>query len=364
MTYVIAKKIAMASAVALSMTACSIVDKADDYQLSRSNNTELVVPNGSVVAQDKLVIPNENKISNISDKTEFETPALPESYLPFADLVVSWEDDIMWVEVPLDLEATKVMVKNFLSSLYGEGDPIDEISDTSIVSMPIGGQKQGSLLSLYYNITRLYPDRTVYQFPLETHTNGTKIGFQHRVVSKDQNKIVSYGDWSSPKVTDGDYAIALQLLSAISREFLEQKDTNTANAASVLESKEIWVTNDGQYVLRLSSSSDASDVAALVEQSDLYLISRDPLELAFVIEDDVAKVGELRRINLPTKTVDGEELFLFNMRRRNLDNVIWQKRIYPVDLVQRAEGLFVEVDTSATEYPDVVSYRIMSALKN
>jgi hypothetical protein len=51
------------------------------------------------------------------------------------------------------------------------------------------------------------------------------------------------------------------------------------------------------------------------------------------------------------------------MKRRNLDNVEWQKRVYPVDLVQRSEGLFLEADTSATEQPEVVSYRIMSALK-
>ncbi|OUR85671.1 hypothetical protein A9Q77_00500 [Marinomonas sp. 42_23_T18] len=361
MTYVIAKKIAMVSTVALSMTACSIVDKADDYQLSRSNNTELVVPDGSVVAQDSLVIPNENEISNISDKTEFETPALPESYLPLADLAVSWEDDIMWVETALDIDTSKVVVKNFLSSLYGEGNPIDESTDTSIVSMPIGAQDQGALLSLYYNITRLYPDRTVYQFPLVAHENGTKIGFQHRVVSKDQNKVLSYSDWLSPIVTDKDYSVGLQLISAVSRESLEQETKQNAKVGS---SDQVWLSNAGQYVLKMNASSMASDVAILVEQSDLYLISRDPLELAFVTEGEVTKVGDLKPVTLPPTTEGGKETLLLNVRYRNLNGVVWQKRVYPVDLVQRAEGLFVEVDTSATEYPDVVSYRIMSALKN
>lgn len=361
MSYVIAKKIAFLSAITLSMTACSIIDKADDYQLSRSNNTALVVPDGSQVAQDKLVIPNESGISNITEKTEFTTPEIPESYSPLADLPVNWEDDLMWIDTPLDLETSKIVVKNFLVSLYGEGNPIDVSSDTETVSVPMGDQDVSGLLKFYYSITRLYPDQTEYRFPLKSGPNGTQIGFQHRVVSKGQDKSISYGDWLSPNITDSGYSLGLQFLSAISRESLSQK---TSVAGVTLDAQDIWVTNDGQYVLRLDGSTQILDVAELVEQSDLYLISRDPLELAFVTGDEVTKIGDLKPLTLPATTEGGEETLLLNLRYRNLNSVVWQKRVYRVGLVQRTEGLFVEVDTSATEYPDVVSYRIMSALNN
>jgi hypothetical protein len=361
MHYILAKKTLILSAVVLTTTACSIIDKADNYQLSRSNNTELVVPDGSQAARDKLVIPHENSISNITEKTEFTTPQIPESYAPLADLPVSWEDSVMWIDTPLDLETSKVVVKNFLVSVYGEGDPIEVSSDAEIVSVAMGDQDVSSLLKFYYSITRLYPDQTEYRFPLKPGPNGTQIGFQHRVVSKAQDKSVSYGDWLSPKISGAGYAFGLQFLSAISRESLSQK---TSVAGVMLGAQDIWVTNDGQYVLRLDGQTQMNDIAELIEQSDLYLISRDPLELAFVTEDEVTKIGDLKPVTLPPTTEGGKETLLLNLRYRNLDGVVWQKRVYPVDLVQRTEGLFVEVDTSATEYPDVVSYRIMSALNN
>jgi len=363
MTYVLVKKIAITSVIALSMTACSFIDKADDYQLSRSSNTELVVPDGSVVAQDTLVIPNESNISNISEKSDFITPEIPESYLPIADLDVSWDDDLMWVETPLDLETSKVVVKNFLVSLYGEGDPIEVSSDAEIVSVPIGDQNIGGLLKLYYNITRLYPDRTVYRMVLVTESDHTKIGFQHKIVTEDQNKKINSGEWLSPDASEKEYAVALQLLSAISRESLEQDVTSVPENQDAEIDPEMWVTNNGEYVLKLNSVLKETDIAALVEKSDLYLISQNPLELAFVTEGEITKIGELKPIILPG-VGGGEDVLLFNMKRRNLNNTDWQKRVYPVGLVQRTEGLFVEVDTSATEYPDVVSYRIMTALKN
>ena len=349
-------KWAFLSAVSLSVTACSIVDKSDDYQLSQSNDKVLIVPEGSVTAKDSLVIPHEDEISNISQKAEFSTPVIPESYQPLADLTVSWEDNLMWIETPLDVETSRIVVKNFLASLYGEGNPIDITSDSEIVSVPMGAQDQGALLSLYYNITRLYPDQTVYRLPIESNAVGTKVGFQHRSISKDQNKVVSYGDWLSPKNTDENYAIALQLLSVFSRESLGKSSDDTEN-------EQIWLSNNGRYVLKLNGNANESDVASLVEDSDLYLISRNPLELAFVTEGEITKVGDIKPLTLPSTTEGGEDIVLLNLRYRNLNGVSWQKRVYPVDLVQRSEGLFVEVDTSATEQPGVVSYRIMSALK-
>jgi len=356
-------KLAAAVAVTITMTGCSLIDdKADVYQQSQANKAELIVPQGSVTARDRLVIPNEDKISDtpLAPDLSIPTKAIPDSFSPLADLDISWQEDILWINTPLEPETLGAVIKNFLVSIHGEGDPIAVNTETEIISAPIGDQDIGTLLKFYYNITRLYPDRTEYRFELAEAESGTRVGFQHRVISKDQSNDIEYGDWLSPESSDKDYALGLQFISAVSRESLAQDNKLAAESESKTN---IWVTSEGGYVLRLDASLAESDVASFIDQSDLYLISRDPLELAFVTEGEVAKVGELRRINLPTKTKDGEPLFLFNMKRRNLDNVDWQKRVYPVDLVQRAEGLFLEADTSATEQPEVVSYRIMSALK-
>lgn len=356
-------KLAVSGLIVVSMTACSLIDdKADVYQLSQSNTTELVVPQGSVTAKDSLVIPNEDKISDLSESVILASPsdAIPDSIAPIANLMVNSQDDIMWIETPLENDVLRVVIKNFLVSIYGEGDPIEVNSELEVISVPMGDQDIGSLLKLYYNITRLYPDRTEYRFELDDGLNGTKVGFQHRIVSQDQNKNVESSEWLSPDATDEGYTLALQFISAISRESLAQK-TGVNLSADKLK---IWVTSEGQYALKLNDFANESDLTKLIEQSELNIISRDPLELAFVTEGEVAKIGDLRRINLPTKTKDGEDLFMFNMKRRNLDEVDWQQRAYPVDLVQRAEGLFLEADTSATEHPNVVSYRIMSALQN
>lgn len=363
MNFAGATKLTSLAAIVVSMTACSLIDdKADIYQESQANNVELVVPQGSVSSKDALVIPNEDKIASDSTAFELAVPikAIPNSFSPLADLDVSWEENIIWIDTPLSDDVLRAVIKAFLVSLNGETDPISVSTDSEIVSLPIGDQNIGSLLKLYYNITRLYPDRTEYRFKLESSVNGTKVGIQHRLVSKDQNKNTDYGDWLSPDSSDETNALGLQFISAISREALAQDNSSKELAESHMN---LWVTSEGQFVLKLGDQFTKDDVASLIDNSDLYLISRDPLELAFVTEGEVAKIGELRRINLPTKTKDGEELFLFNMKRKNLDNVIWQKRVYTVELVQREEGLFLEADTSATEQPDVISYRIMSALK-
>lgn len=363
MSIVRMNKLAAVVSVTALVTGCSLIDdKADAYQQSQTNDAQLIVPEGSVTARDRFVIPNEDKISitSVAPDLSIPTKAIPDSFSPLADLAVTWEDDILWIDTPLESETLGAVIKNFLVSIYGEGDPIAVNTDAEIISAPVGDQDIGSLLKLYYNITRLYPDRTEYRFELAKTENGTRVGLQHRVISKDQSNDVEYGDWLSPESSDKDYELGLQFISAVSRESLAQDDKLAASSESKTN---IWVTSEGGYVLKLDASLAESDVATFIDQSDLYLISRDPLELAFVTEGEVAKIGELRRINLPTKTKDGEELFLFNMKRRNLDNVVWQERVYPVDLIQRAEGLFLEADTSATEQPNVVAYRIMSALK-
>lgn len=354
------QKLAFVTSVTLLTSACSMLDKSDDYQLSRSNDTQLVVPQGSVAAQDSLVIPHESKISDITEITEFVIPEIPDSYEPLAHLPVSWEGDLMWIETPLNQDAAKVVVKNFLASLYGEGNPIDVSTDDEIISVPVGDKDQNTLLKLYYNVTRLYPDRVVYRFPIKSGVTGTKIGFQRRIISTDQNKVETFSDWIRPDASDEDYVVALQLISAISRESLDS--VKVSDKSSDAKSPAIWLSNNGQFVLNVSDDADQAKIAELIEKSDLYLISRNPLELAFVTEGEITKVGDIKPVTLPPTTDGGKEIVLLNVRYRNLNGVDWQKRVYPVDLVQRTEGLFVEVDASAADYPDVVSYRIMSAL--
>lgn len=363
MTKASMNKLAAAIAVTISVTGCSLIDdKADVYKESQANEASLVVPEGSVTARDRFVIPNEDKIlaTSIAPDLSIPTKAIPDSFSPLADLTVTWEDDILWIETPLESETLGAVVKNFLVSIYGEGDPIAVNTENEIISAPVGDKDVGSLLKFYYSITRLYPDRTEYRFELVDGVKGTKVGMQHRIVSTDKNSDVTYGDWLSLESSDQEYDLGLQFISAVSREALAH---DKELAASTRSQTNIWVTSEGDYVLKLDDSLKKADVAALIEQSDLYLISRNPLELAFVTEGEITKVGDIKPLKLPSKTEGGEDVVLLNLRYRNLDGVSWQKRVYPVDLIQKPEGLFIDADTSATEQPNVVSYRIMSALK-
>ncbi|MGB0944098.1 MAG: hypothetical protein ACPGUE_16940 [Marinomonas sp.] len=356
-------KLAAAVAITITVTGCSLIDdKADVYQQSQANNAELIVPQGSVTARDRFVIPNEDKISDtpLAPDLSIPTKAIPDSFSPLADLDISWQEDILWINTPLESETLGAVIKNFLVSIHGEGDPIAVNTETEIISAPIGDQDIGTLLKFYYNITRLYPDRTEYRFELVADAKGTKVGMQHRLVSTDKNNDITYGDWLNPESSDQEYDLGLQFITAISREVLAQDELLSATSRV---QPNIWVTSEGNYVFKLDELFVKADVASFIEQSELFLISRNPLELAFVTKGEITKVGDIKPLKLPSKTEGGEDIVLLNLRYRNLDGVSWQKRVYPVDLVQRAEGLFLEADTSATEQPEVVSYRIMSALK-
>ncbi|WP_438465600.1 hypothetical protein [Marinomonas sp. PE14-40] len=363
MSIVRMNKLAAVVSVTALVAGCSLIDdKADAYQQSQTNDAQLIVPEGSVTARDRFVIPNEDKISitSVAPDLSIPTKAIPDSFSPLADLAVTWEDDILWIDTPLESETLGAVIKNFLVSIYGEGDPVAVNTDAEIISAPVGDQDVGSLLKFYYSITRLYPDRTEYRFELVADAKGTKVGMQYRVVSTDKNSDVTYGDWLGPESSDQEYELGLQFISAVSREALAQDEEFSASTRSKTN---IWVTSEGDYVLKLDDSLVKADVAAFIEQSDLYLISRNPLELAFVTEGEITKVGDIKPLKLPSKTEGGEDIVLLNLRYRNLDGVSWQKRVYPVDLIQKPEGLFIDADTSATELPNVVSYRIMSALK-
>lgn len=60
----------------------------------------------------------------------------------------------------------------------------------------------------------------------------------------------------------------------------------------------------------------------------------------------------------------GKQVTLGSIRRRNLNDLTWEQRSYPVTLESRVNGVFVTVDASNTEQPKLVSYRIMQKLFN
>ena len=362
MPHFLLNKTVISAALALSLTACSMFDKSDNYQLSRSNDVELVVPAGSVASRDTLVIPNEDSIPDYTGEMNVEGLKGPISFMPLANVKVSWQDETMWIESSLDTKTAKGLIKSYLVALSGDLNSIASMTDDEIVSAPIGDKDQGALLKFYYSITRLYPDRPAYRFKLESTAIGSKIGLQSRLVSQDKNQEFEYGEWLSPDESEESYSDALQFLSTLSSESMELVDSKVES--DLPKANQMWLKTDGQYLVKLSDNATELDVANLIEQSDLHLVSRSPLELAFVTAGEVTKVGDIRPITLPSSTEGEEDMLLFNLKYRNLDSVEWQKRAYPVVLVQSDEGVFVEVDVSAVEFPDVVSYRIMSALQN
>ncbi|MFT6656751.1 MAG: ribosomal protein S6, partial [Marinomonas primoryensis] len=59
-----------------------------------------------------------------------------------------------------------------------------------------------------------------------------------------------------------------------------------------------------------------------------------------------------------------EKQKLFNVYRRNLDDVSWEEREYPYKITHQKAGDFLVIDVSATDYPEVTSFHLVQRFVN
>lgn len=345
----------------LFLSACSINDRDNDYQLSRSNEDVLTTPEGTFNSSDKLVIPNESNIQQYGEKEDFKAPIVPSIFHPLVDLKLTWNQERVWIETPGDLSDTQKAITRFFNNLH-ETDTSMAVSTAlrmETIAMPF--YEQSWLASLWSSITRLYPEKVIYEIVLEKGELSNRVGLRYKIQKTGVNNKTEIGQWINPNTDDRLFSTTLTLWNTLSRQVV--KTSNYFSSNDDVVTKSLWLDDAGNYMVNVGKNALLEDVFNVIKQSKLHLITEKPLKIAFVSADDLPKIGDLKKLIIPA-FAGGKEAILGNVRRRHLDDLEWNELSYSIQLVRRTNGLFIKVDTSNTDYANVVSYRIMTALLN
>lgn len=345
------------SALIAGAVGCSVVpDHANDYQTSQEDTRFEQEQNRQSEINDKLTIPNSNAVPALTEKSDFETPTPPLVFHPIVLMQQSSDSSQFTLHSPVSIAVTRNAVKNFLASLYGEGNPVREEDSNRMESAPLDFKKRGTLARWWSNITRLYPEQAVFEFRFsEENGGGTRLDLRFRKEKQGEEP----GPWLAPEQSEYAQSVAVRLWGTLGRQFYEA----SAYLSEQDRSKKVavWVDHQGRFVVNAKSLGN-SDVEGLLMSSNLYFTSKSPLKVAFVPEDEVAKVGDLIDLVVPEGTFATQDITLFKVRRRHLDDVAWDEREYPLQILSKKSGLFLVMDTSASEYPELTSFRFMSRL--
>ncbi|BFM48168.1 hypothetical protein [Marinomonas sp. THO17] len=343
------------ASVAISLSACSTFfpDHSNDYQQEAGAHTKLKVPEGSIESQDTLVIPNENEIANLDKPQPFVTPRAPFVYYPMEIIGFAEMDDSVQYRLNTSTAEAKKIVEDFLTSIHGAGQSIETQTDNQIVSIAFDFQPQGWWASLWSDITRLHPSKTAFAFSFEQQDDVTLVKLQYREVNQDPAKST---EWASPMAQSDAESIAVRLWGTFGLQ-LNQSSAYLSNTKDVTAAFPVWVDHQGMYAIYLGKDLSDNEFEAKLKAAGIYLMPGDEKLLAPVPADKVARVGDIIDFSLPIGA-DGKEQKLFNVYRRDLDDVSWQEREYPYQITHQKAGDFLVVDVSAMENPEIASFRI------
>jgi len=338
--------------IAVLLSGCSLffTDHSDDYQDVTKTHSTLESPEGSIESKDALVIPNEDAITDLTPTKPFVTPRAPFIYHPMVAVDVVEQEDAIEFSVPANKTQAKRVVSDFLTALYGAGESIASQTDDQITSVAFDFHPQGWWASLYSKITRLYPAKTVFAFGFTESEGQTLV----RVQFRDEVQDAEPGPWVSPVVNSDAYTIAVRLWGTFGRQ-LNQSSAylSNQNDASFYP---VWVDHHGLYAIRLNDASPSGLKTAL-NAAGIYLVPGADNLLAPVLPENIARVGDVVDFTIPTG--NGETQKLFNVRRRNLDDVSWDLREYSYKITEQKAGKFLVIDVSSVEQPEdpeVVSF--------
>ncbi|QUX95844.1 hypothetical protein C0J08_10625 [Marinomonas sp. CT5] len=351
-------KLVGVSSLTILLSGCStfFTDHSVDYQEEKAVSSTLVVPKGSEPSQDVLVIPNEDKIADLEPTKSFTIPRAPFVYYPMVAIDVDEQSDLMVFSVPTSKEHAKRIVTDFLTALHGAGESVASETENEIVSVPFDFHQQGWWASLWSSITRVYPAQTAFLFQFKEQGEKTAVSIQFR----DEQKDTEPSDWLSPVQNDDAYSVAVRLWGVMGRQ-LKQSSAYLSNLNEE-SSFPIWVDHHGTFAIYLGNNVTTSDVEAKLSAADMYLMPGEDHMLAPVPSEDVARIGDVVDFSIPTG--NGEKQKLFNVRRRNLDDVSWDLREYHYEISHQKVGDFLVIDVSKMDMPEVVSYHLAQRFVN
>ncbi|CUB03946.1 hypothetical protein [Marinomonas fungiae] len=349
----------LASVVLLSGCSNMVTDHGLDYQSARSSEVELKLPAGRHDVSDKMIIPNEDRVATLQATGEFETPRAPKLYesMTHVPMVIGQYD--VTLKIPASIAQSKKLMTDYFSSFSGEAVVFQSKTETELVSEPLQFESQSGLGKLWSSVTRLKP--TQYQLTVNFEPTRTQTITKIQLVAIDSEGVKKAVDLTL------DEASASQMVDAwshISRELTVETALLSNQGREPVRESRIWTNREGKLALFLGRNADPESVDSFIrDSSGLHITSEEPKELALVPQDKLARVGDIIDFKVPLGALaKDEEVILFKVRRRNLDDVEWTERSYPYQLIRQREGYFLTVDASATDHPALTSYRILSLL--
>ncbi|QRV23997.1 hypothetical protein [Marinomonas foliarum] len=351
----LALQIIGAGSMTLLLSGCStfFTDHSDDYQKEKTTSTSIVMPDGSQPAKDILVIPNENNIADLDGVTPYETPRAPFIYYPMVAVGVVERTEAIEFSVPANISQSKRIVSDFLTALHGAGLPIASQTESQIVSVPFDFHPQGWWSSLWSNITRVHPANPAFSFDFSEADDKTLVSVRFR----DEQEGAEPSNWMSPVQNADAYSVAVRLWGTIGRQ-LNQTSAYLSNRESTTAFP-VWVDHQGIFAIHLGVNSSPAEIEAKLNAAGMYLIPGEDNMLAPVPSEDVARIGDVVDFNIP-----GSEQKLFNVYRRNLDDVSWENREYAYKISRQKAGDFLVIDVSSMEFPEVTSFHLVQRFVN
>lgn len=337
------------SSVLLSGCSSFLTDHADDYQNEIQHPNELVTPEGSAPLSNALIIPNEDRVADLTEKQPFVAPRAPFLYQSMAKIDMREAPQAISYIFPADIKQAQKIIEDFVISLHSDENMLANKSDNRLTTTPIPLVEQGKWRALWSKITRVYPSKTEFAFDFSRQDNGhTLVTMQMRQINQDDEA----GEWLSPAEDLNTYAIAVKLWGTIGRK-LDQSSAYLSDRKKQPEPSPVWVNSEGMFAAYLGQNVTQQQVEEKIKDAGLFLMS-DANQLAAVAEQDIARIGDVVALEIPVG--NGKTQKLFNVRRRDLDDVSWQERVYAYHVERQATGDFLVIDVSATQHPQLTSY--------
>ncbi|SBS31858.1 hypothetical protein MAQ5080_02089 [Marinomonas aquimarina] len=349
----------LASAVLLSGCSNLVTDHGLDYQSARSSDVELQLPAGRHDISDKMIIPNEDRVATLEATGEFETPRAPKPYesMAYVPMIIGQYD--VTLKIPASLAQSQKLVTDYFSSFSGEEVVFQSAGDNQLVSEPLQFESQSGLSKLWSNVTRLKP--TQYRLAVAFEPQSAQTITTIQLVAIDPDGAEEAVDLTLNEATAGQMVDAW---SYISKELTVETALLSKQGREAVQTSSIWTNREGKLALYLGRQANQAVLDDYIRAtSGLHITNEEPKELSLVPQDKLARVGDIIDFKVPLGVLaEDEEVILFKVRRRNLDDVEWTERSYPYQLIRQREGYFLTVDASATENPTLTSYRILSLL--
>ncbi len=336
----------------LLLSGCSsfYTDHSNDYQDEKPVENVLKAPADSTSSNDRLIIPNENRIADLESPKPFVTPRAKFIFHPMVAVDITEKDNTIELSIPANVTQSKHIIVDFLSALHGAGESVSSQTESLITSVPFEFHPQDSWASLWSSITRVYPVKAAFSFEFTPIEGSTLVSIQFREEQKDG----APSDWMSPVKNEDTYSTVIRLWGTIGRK-LNESSAYLSNRDDTPDFP-IWINHSGLYAIHLGNNVSLAEIDAKLKAAGMYVMEGSDNVLAPVPQEEVARIGDVVDFSIPTG--GGEKQKLFNVRRRDLDDVSWDKREYSYEITHQKTGEFLYIDVSEMEYPEVISFHL------